>query len=143
MNNDCIFCKMAKGEMKTRVIYEDENTLGIVDTTPRFARGQCVVMHKKHVTQFYELEDSEIAELFVAVKRVAKKINDVFKPEYVCTFSRGQGVPHVHIIVFPSSPLGTMDGYFNTVQKTRRLVLEETNDDALDKTAEIIRSSGS
>jgi hypothetical protein len=33
MNNDCIFCKMAKGEMKTRVIYEDENTLGIVDIT--------------------------------------------------------------------------------------------------------------
>ena len=132
---------MISGTVKTRVIYEDENTLGIVDTTPRFARGQCVVMHKKHVTQFYELEDNEIAELFVAVKRVAKKIYGAFKPEYVCTFSRGQSVPHVHIIVYPSSPLGTLDEFMNSMEKTRRLALGEMNEAALDKTAEVIRSS--
>jgi histidine triad (HIT) family protein len=142
MNNDCIFCKMISGAVKTRVIYEDEKTLCIVDTTPRFAKGQCVVIHKRHVTQFYDLDDNEIAELFVAVKKVAKKINDAFKPEYVCTFSRGQSVPHAHVIVFPSSPLGTMDGFMSTMEKTRRLAFEEMNKDALDKTAELIRNSG-
>ncbi len=139
MDNKCLFCKMANGVIKTRIIYEDDNTLGIVDTTPRFAKGQCVVMHKKHVTQFYELEDNEIAELFIAVKRVARKLQKLFQPQYVCLFSRGQGVPHAHIIVYPSSPLGTMDGFFDTIEKSRHLALEEINEDALNKTADMIR----
>src|SRR4030042_1332785 len=138
MVSDCLFCKIFSGEIQTRKIYQDENTVAILDITPRFAQGQCVVIHKKHVEQFYELEDDEIAELFKTVKVVANKLNKVFKPKFVCTFSRGQLIPHAHIIVFHSSPLGVLDGVLGTLL-TFQLLIKESVDSNLDETAERIR----
>jgi histidine triad (HIT) family protein len=138
--NDCPFCKIFTGEIQTRKIYQDENTVAILDITPRFAQGQCVVMHKKHVEQFYELEDNEIAELFKTVKLVAKKLEKVFNPKFVCTFSRGQLIPHAHIIVFPSSPLGVLDGVLSSILTFHQLV-QETTDSNLDKIAGKIRQA--
>lgn len=141
MEIDCPFCKIFRGDLPARIIYQDTNTVGFVDITPRFAKGQCVVVHKKHVVQFYELEDNEIAELFQAVKRVAQKLHTVFQPDYVCLFSRGQSVAHAHIIVYPSSPLGTLDGVLKSIDTTRRLVQEEMNENALNETARLIRGT--
>jgi diadenosine tetraphosphate (Ap4A) HIT family hydrolase len=111
-----------------------------LDITPRFAQGQCVVTHKKHVEQFYELEDNEIAELFKTVKLVANKLEKVFNPKFVCTFSRGQLIPHAHIIVFPSSPLGVLDGILSSIFTFHQLV-KETTDNNLDEIAERIRQA--
>jgi len=87
------------------------------------------------VEQFYDLEDNEIAELFVAVKRVAIKLKKVFGPKYVCVFSRGQSVPHAHIIIYPSDPLCTMDGVINALN-TMRLLTHDTTEENLEETAE-------
>jgi histidine triad (HIT) family protein len=138
--SDCLFCKIFSGEIQTRKIYQDENTAAILDITPRFAQGQCVVMHRKHVEQFYELEDDEIAELFKTVKVVANKLNKVFDPKFVCTFSRGQLIPHAHIIVFPSSPLGVLDGVLGSLFTFQQLIKEST-DSNLDELAERIRQA--
>jgi histidine triad (HIT) family protein len=138
--SDCLFCKIFTGEIQTRKIYQDENTVAILDIAPRFAQGQCVVIHKKHVREFYELEDSEMAELFKTVKMVAHKLEKVFNPKFVCMFSRGQLVPHAHIIVFPSSPLGVIDGVLNSLFTFHQLIKEST-DSNLDELAERIRQA--
>jgi histidine triad (HIT) family protein len=138
--SDCLFCKIFTGEIQARKIYQDENTVAILDITPRFAQGQCVVTHKKHVEQFYELEDDEIAELFKTVKVVANKLEKVFNPKFVCTFSRGQLIPHAHIIVFPSSPLGVLDGFLSSIFTFHQLIKEST-DSNLDEIAERIRQA--
>jgi histidine triad (HIT) family protein len=138
--SDCPFCKIFTGELETRKIYQDENTVAILDITPRFAQGQCVVTHRKHVEQFYELEDDELAELFKTVKVVANKLKKAFNPKYVCSFSRGQLIPHAHIIVFPSSPLGVLDGVFNSLLTSHQLTKEST-DSKLDEVAEKIREA--
>ncbi len=140
MVSECPFCKIFTGELQTRKIYEDENTVGILDVTPRFAQGQCVVIHKKHVEQFYELEDEEIAELFKAVKVVANKLKGVFDPRFICLFSRGQSIPHAHIFVFPSSPLGVLDGFMNSLGTFHQLIGEST-DSNLDGIAKKIREA--
>ena len=140
MATECPFCKIFTGELETRKIYQDENTVAILDITPRFAQGQCVVTHRKHVEQFYELEDDEIAELFKTVKVVAHKLKKAFNPKYVCSFSRGQLIPHAHIIVFPSSPLGVLDGVFNSLFTFHQLIKEST-DSKLDEVAEKIRQA--
>jgi histidine triad (HIT) family protein len=138
--SDCPFCKIFAGKIQTRKIYEDENTVAILDITPRFAQGQCVVTHKKHVEQFYELEDNEIAELFKTVKVVANKLKKAFNPKYVCLFSRGQLIPHAHVIVFPSSPLGVLDGVFDSLLTSHQLTKEST-DSNLDEVAKKIRQA--
>lgn len=130
--NNCIFCRIFNLELPSRVLYKDESTIAILDNTPRLAKGQCVVYHKRHVNQFYELDDEEIAELFITVKKVARKLKSVFNPEYVCIFSRGQTVSHSHIIIFPSSPLGTLDGVLHTIDTARKLTLETCTEEMLD-----------
>lgn len=140
MNDDCPFCKIARGELETRIIYQDEHTVGFIDTLPRFAQGQCVVIHKRHVEQFYDLDDKEIAELFYAVKKVAQKLKKVYDPKYVSVFSRGQGVPHVHIIVFPSSPLSTVDGLLKSLYFSHQLALKSGDAD-LDEASGLIKEA--
>jgi len=138
--SECPFCKIFTGEVQTRKIYEDKNTVAILDATPRFAQGQCVVIHKKHVEQFYELEDDEIAELFKTVKVVAKKLKKAFDPQFVCLLARGQGVPHTHVIVFPSSPLGVLEDFLKSLYKFHLLTGESTGS-KLDDTAKKIKEA--
>jgi histidine triad (HIT) family protein len=138
--SDCLFCKIFTGEIQTRKIYQDEKTVAVLDIAPRFAQGQCVVIHKKHVEQFYELEDEEMAELFKTVKMIANKLKKVFNPKFVCMFSRGQLIPHAHIIVFPSSPLGVLDGVVDTLLTFQQLI-KETTDSNLDELAERIQQA--
>jgi len=140
LDNECPFCKIFTGEVQTRKIYEDKNTVAILDITPRFAQGQCVVIHKKHVEQFYELEDDEIAELFKTVKVVAKKLKKAFDPQFVCLLARGQSVPHAHVIVFPSSPLGVLEDFLKSLHKFHLLTGEST-DSKLDDTAKRIQEA--
>ena len=113
--------------------------MAILDATPRFAQYQCVVIHKKHVEQFYELEDDEVAQLFKTVKIVANKLKRAVNPEFICLFSRGQGIPHAHVLVCPSSPLGVLDGFVNSLSTFQLLMSESTNsklDDAATKIRE-------
>lgn len=99
---ECLFCKMFKGEVESKKVYEDDNNIAILDINPRMHECQVLVIPKTHVKQFYELSDEENASLFKAVKEVALMINKAYKPEFVSLFSRGMGVPHAHIIVSPA-----------------------------------------
>lgn len=140
MVNDCPFCRTFTGELQTRKVYEDENTVGILDTRPQFAVGQCVVIHRRHVAQFYDLDDDEIAQLFKAAKIVANKVKKAYNPDFVCLFARGQTIPHAHVLVFPSSPLGVLDGFLNSLI-TCHLLTAESVDSKLDEVAEKIREA--
>jgi len=107
---DCIFCKMFGGEVETRKVYEGKDVIGIVDVAPRFAEGQCVVIHRRHIAHFYDLEDEDLTQLFVGVKAVARKIREAFGIPLVSIFTRGITVPiHSHVIVYPSTGEGPMD----------------------------------
>jgi len=138
---ECIFCKMFSGEIETRKVYEDEDVLGVLDIQPRFDRGQCLVIHRRHVEQFYELEDEELARLFRGVKAVASKIKEVFNPPFVSLFSRGVAISmHAHIIVYPSTGEGPMERImagFLAAEEIRRISPGE-----LDEIAEKLRGVG-
>ena len=108
--NGCIFCKMFTGEVDFRKVYDGKEVLGVLDIQPRFARWQCLVIPRRHVAQFYELEDEEIAQLFKGVKAVAKKLKKAVDTPLVSIFARGMSIPiHAHIVVFPASEEGPLD----------------------------------
>jgi len=102
---DCVFCKIAHHEIESRIVYEDERTLGILDMRPRFAKGQCVVFPKKHVIHIYDLEEDDVVWLFRGVKVIAKKIEKLYNPEHVAIFVRGRTVSHAHALLFPTFPV--------------------------------------
>jgi histidine triad (HIT) family protein len=112
---------MIKGEESCQKLYEDEVTLCIVDIgqvisdSGEFIPGRSLVIPKRHVTWFYDLEDVEAGRLFIAAKIVAGKIKRAFNPDFVAVFIRGQRIPHAHIILQPSSGGDPVDRMFTGV----------------------------
>jgi histidine triad (HIT) family protein len=137
---DCVFCKMFNGAVETRKVYEAKDVIGVLDVAPRFAQGQCVVAHRRHVPQFYELDNEELAQLFIGVKAVARKIGEVFNTPIVSIFSRGISVPtHNHILIFPATGEGPIDRVL--VAFLAAEIVRATTPVQLDEIAEKIRKA--
>jgi histidine triad (HIT) family protein len=137
---DCVFCKMFSGEVPTRKVYESRDVIGILDIAPLFGRGQCVVIHRRHVGQFYDLEDEEVAQMFVGVRAVARKLREAFGAPHVSIFSRGMRISdHSHILVYPSTGVGPMDKMMAAF--VAALTLRGTAPSELDAMAEKIRTA--
>lgn len=135
MSEECIFCKIIEGEGNARKLYEDETTLCILDIaqvvsdTGNFIPGRSLVIPKKHVAWFYDLEDEEAGQLFIAAKIIARKLKKAFNPDFVTVIIRGQRIPHAHIILQPSGEGDPMDNWLTTMRSTFKLAPEELLDD--------------
>jgi histidine triad (HIT) family protein len=140
--SECIFCKIVEGEASAQKLYEDETSLCILDIAQvvseagNFVPGRCLVIPKRHVTWFYDLEDQEAGQLFVAAKVMAKKIKKAFNPDFVTVFIRGQRVPHAHIILQPSSAGDPLDKLFASLIPSFKLAPEELLNDMARKILE-------
>lgn len=102
---ECIFCKIARGEIPCHRIYENKNTLAFLDVKPH-AQGHTVVIPKKHAVRIFDLSEDEQKEMMVDVVKVMKKIDKVLNPDGFNTgwnqnTAGGQVVPHLHIHILP------------------------------------------
>ena len=105
MKDDCIFCKLANGVIRTRSIYEDENFKVILDAAPA-TRGHALILPKEHAANLYELPDETAAKAFVLAKKLAtdmtKKLScDGFNVVQNNGEIAGQTVFHFHIHLIP------------------------------------------
>ena len=111
---DCIFCKIVKGDIPCKKVYEDDMTLAFSDISPK-APIHVVVIPKKHVANIIEAsEDSElIAAVTRAVAEVAK-ILDVDKNGFRTVANTGhdggQSVGHFHFHVLAGEVFGESFG---------------------------------
>jgi len=99
---DCIFCRIAKGEAPAHRIWEDEEHLAFLSIFPN-TEGFAVVITKKHYPSYaFDLPDDVLAGLVAAAKKVGKlldaKLDDVGRTGMVF---EGFGVDHVHAKLFP------------------------------------------
>ena len=99
--NDCIFCKIVKGEIPADKIYEDDNILVFLDLFPQ-CPGQALVIPKKHCDYFIKMNDQEYLELQRTAKNIASVLERTFQPLRVCLVIEGFDVPHVHVKLFPA-----------------------------------------
>ncbi len=103
--NDCIFCKIVAGEIPNYTIYEDEHSLAFLDISPQ-AMGHTVVIPKKHFTNLGEIDDTNFADLMLATKKAAEKIQEVLNPDgfnigWNDRPAGGQAVAHIHMHIMP------------------------------------------
>lgn len=106
--NDCIFCKIVKGEAPSHKIWEDEKHLAFLSIFPN-TEGFSVVITKKHYPSYaFNTSDEILADLVLAAKKVAKRI-DAKLPDVGRTgmIFEGFGVDHLHAKLFPMH--GTAD----------------------------------
>lgn len=102
---DCIFCKIAAGEIPSRTIYEDEDFRAILDISPA-SKGHAIILPKHHAANIYELPDEVASKIFVTTKKVAKAMKAAMNCEGLNILQNngklaGQTVFHLHVHVIP------------------------------------------
>jgi histidine triad (HIT) family protein len=97
---NCIFCKIVKGEIPCVKIWEDEKYLAFLDLG-QINPGHTLVIPKKHTDYIFDLEDNEYCELLLSGKKIAKKLKLKLNPKRVGLAVEGFGVPHVHLHMVP------------------------------------------
>lgn len=102
---DCIFCKMARGDIPSNKIYENENFFSVVDKNP-IVEGHSLVISKKHFENLLDFNLSLGPELLDCIKNTALKL---MKEKNASGFnvinnnfeSAGQIVKHIHFHIIP------------------------------------------
>ena len=98
---DCIFCKIAKGEIDSAKIWEDDEFFSILDLNPN-TKGMALVLTKNHYDSYAFLMPDDIYQRFMlASKKVAKILEKALKVERVAMVIEGMGVNHAHIKLYP------------------------------------------
>ncbi|BAD39498.1 histidine triad nucleotide-binding protein [Symbiobacterium thermophilum] len=111
MAHDCVFCKIAAGEIPSSKVYEDEHVLAFRDINP-VAPVHVLVIPKQHVPSVAEFgpeHDELLSRLFAAVRKVAAETGVAETGYRVVTNvgkDAGQQVFHVHLHVLGGRPLG-------------------------------------
>jgi histidine triad (HIT) family protein len=113
---NCIFCDIVEGKAEAYRVYEDERSLGILDTNP-FAQGHCLVISKRHIPWWHDLSEEETESLFSVARVIAQKIMKAFKTEFVFMYARGRRIPHTHIFLVPTFGGDLLDRFFNTLER--------------------------
>ncbi len=104
-DDNCIFCKIANGEIPSSTIYEDEDFRVFLDLNPA-ARGHALLVPKRHFSNLYELEDELCGKAFVLAKRIAGRMKAVLDCDGLNVVQNngeaaGQTVFHFHLHLIP------------------------------------------
>ena len=105
MNDSCIFCKIANGEIPSATLHEDEDFRVILDLGPA-SRGHALILPKKHAADLFELPDETAAKALVLAKRIAGTLKDGLEAEGINIVQNngtaaGQTVFHFHMHLIP------------------------------------------
>lgn len=100
MSEDCIFCKIIRGDFGTEFVHETENTVVFKDINPK-APVHLLVCPKEHFDSLIDVNDKDLlAELMQSVKDAAKKAGlKAYKVQINTGKDAGQEVMHLHIHV--------------------------------------------
>ena len=103
--DDCIFCKLANGEIETNSIYEDELVKVIFDANPA-SKGHVLILPKNHFDNIYELDDDTAAHIFKVATKIAKAYNQALDFDGLNIVQNngeaaGQTVFHFHMHIIP------------------------------------------
>ncbi len=115
---DCLFCKIVAGEIPSHKVYEDEDVYAFLDIYP-CSEGHTVVLPKKHIGRFTDMEEGEAASLFMKVNRIARTVEKELGLEGMNIGINngeiaGQTVPHVHVHIIPRRT-GDGEGNIHTI----------------------------
>lgn len=98
--NDCIFCKIVRGEIPSYKVYEDEHFLAFLDIHPQ-SPGHVQVIPKTHYRWVWDTPNA--GEYFEVVQKIAKAQQKAFDTDWILSKIVGDEVEHAHIWVYPNN----------------------------------------
>jgi len=102
---DCIFCKIVKGDIPCFKVYEDDRVLAFEDVNP-ISEGHTLIIPKAHAENIWEISGEDLTAIHLASKKVADAIKEVLSPVGVAVLQlNGRGVNqvvmHYHLHLIP------------------------------------------
>lgn len=103
--DDCIFCKIAAGEIPSRKIYEDKDLIAIMDLNPT-SKGHSLIIPKEHYTNIYDIDEEIAGKVMKTAKKLATKMTvalncDGFNLLQNNGETAGQTMFHFHMHLIP------------------------------------------
>lgn len=100
---DCLFCKIAAGEVPSKKLYEDDMVYAFYDIDPK-APVHFLVIPKKHISKLSEITEENsavIAHIYEVIAKLSKKLGleKGFRVVSNCGEDAGQSVGHIHFHV--------------------------------------------
>ena len=104
-NDNCIFCKLANGEIPTATLYEDDEFRVILDLGPA-TKGHALILPKEHYANIYEIDEEVAGRAFKLAKKMVTKLTEVLGCDGYNIVQNngevaGQTVFHFHMHLIP------------------------------------------
>jgi len=133
---DCLFCKIAAGEVAAHVVDEGPEAIAFLDHRPVFV-GHCLVVPRAHHETLGDVPTADLGALFARVQRVARAVEKGLGADgtFVAANNKvSQSVTHFHVHVVPRRKKDGLRGFFWPRQKYE-------NDEAAATTRDLIRAA--
>src|SRR6478672_677202 len=103
--DDCLFCRIVRGDIPARIVREDERTVAFMDINPA-TRGHCLVIPRAHAADVTEIDADDLAACALAAQDLAGRALDRLGADGVnlmnsCRSAAWQTVFHFHVHVIP------------------------------------------
>jgi histidine triad (HIT) family protein len=127
---DCIFCKIAKKEIPSKIITETNKSIAFLDVFP-LSRGHTLVIPKCHYEKVQDMTDMDNTDLFNTVHKVISKVDKLTGATLLAVHNgkdSGQEIPHVHVHLIPrelSDQAGPVHNMFKDRPKLSDKELDE------------------
>lgn len=108
--SNCLFCRIAAGEIPAKLIYQDEDVLAFHDINPQ-APLHALIIPRKHIATINDLQADDAAlvgQLFLVAKQIAAEQGydeDGYRVVMNCGVQAGQSVFHIHLHLLAGRPL--------------------------------------
>ncbi|HDP69492.1 MAG TPA: histidine triad nucleotide-binding protein [Actinobacteria bacterium] len=112
---DCVFCKIAQGQIPSEIVYEDDNVVAFRDINPQ-AKVHIIIVPKRHINPMNEIDEKQakiMSDIFLAAKEIAKrqKIEQRgFRMIVNVGADSGQEIEHLHLHLLGGEKLGKLVG---------------------------------
>lgn len=100
---DCVFCKIANGEILSNLIYENESIMCFLDIEP-INEGHVLIIPKNHYLDADEIPNDLLSDMMILSKKIVKVIKEKYSPDGYSIMQNGgdfNDIGHYHMHVFP------------------------------------------
>lgn len=127
---DCVFCKIVRKEIPSKIIHETTKSIALLDAFP-LTKGHTLVIPKTHHSKIQEMSSSDCSDLFETVRLVAEKVDKITGATLIAIHNgkeSGQEIPHVHVHLIPRSKSDSAGPVHSMFKETPKPSEIEIND---------------
>jgi histidine triad (HIT) family protein len=138
---ECVFCKIAKKEIKASIVFEDERFIAFLDKSPIF-KGHALLMPKMHIETLFDFPENYLKELAVETKKIAEGVKKGTNCDGILLINNNvvsQSVPHFHLHIIPRDKGKPLRGFMWPRTKYKDESEEEEFREKITKAIEMLK----